>query len=208
MEFKNKEVADLVEVMEKHMLAFEERRAGPTWRNILIAAVSVFTEDRPAVFARFGGGKQVQVAAGPHPKITRNKKREDVPCDGCPQGNAIHSSNLGSKVITPAPKTRKQEVIPGSEKEGAFTSIKDIMERFDGSAGAIRAFAQVQDITIPANVKKAETLAKYLLEGLNAKTKKNEHLDRTAQPSPSIRHPDGSTRKDVRKLLRLQNREG
>lgn len=155
-DLKTEEMRDLMEVLNKHKLSFQERKGGQVWKNIVMALCQVYREDRTAIYEALSDSTIKKFIPSGGAKVTRNKNLVDTDagCEGCPPVKSIGSDKT---VIKPAPKQRE------------FTSIEDILDSFDSSAGAIQAYAQMSGIVIPANVKKAETIAKYLFEGLQAK---------------------------------------
>lgn len=168
MNFKNKAAEEIILAITSNIGEFELKRKGAVAKNMILAIAGVFPEDRTTIFSFFSS-KDLQQPAQGGANITRNEKIKTnslPPCDGCPgSAKAVAAKSTPKRL---EPKTVNTATRP-------FMDVADVVERFSGSIGAMMAFAQTKGVSIPSNVKKPETIARYIFE--DQQNKKDESLD-------------------------------
>lgn len=158
--FKSPELAAIVGPMIQALPTFESKRKGDRWRAIMLTLSNVYPGDAQNIYNLFSSNpKQVKTGARfvsrPRGKTVKKAKN----CAGCPPGNAVGGLSPNSNKSTPAPPKV-------GAKAGEYTK-EDVIAIFEGSDKAMLAYCQRNEISLPTNTKKAETIAKYILEHVN-----------------------------------------
>lgn len=173
--FNNPIAEGIMEIMVASMAEFEARGKGAHYKSIVLTVAAVFPEDRAKIYAAVGATPPKKKESG-GAIIHRKKKTEGIPvfvdtggCDNCPQ-SASHAVATGSMAVVPE---AEKKVIKGTaghaeadkiEEGTTFKTVEEVLDTFQNSTAAIRAWAQTQDITIPASVTKAATAARYVVD--------------------------------------------
>lgn len=177
MNFTNENLKAIIQAVNDARHDFEHRRKGRILRGILFGLGEVYPEDKRKIFALFQerGTQKPEVQTG-GAKITRKKDegattKKVGDCDGCG----------GAKKVTTTPEKKTKESVTPEQQDydidiTSLTSVEDVLDRFEGRASAILAFAQAAGVEIPANVKKAKTAANYIV---------TEAKNRTAGQNPN-----------------------
>lgn len=172
MEFKNKEAKAIVDALQAAAATFTARRRGGNYKAIILTLAQVYPEDRETIVATFNLGRTRDVIKSGGAKITRGlskpARRPNIlnpPCDGCPGGR--RTAAIAGRQTTPAPAP--------AAITAKYTSPEAVMTAFKENAIAMAAFAQGQNIKLPSNAKKAETIAKYIYE--HYQNLKNDSMD-------------------------------
>jgi len=163
-EFVNPEVEQILQPLIANATSFTSRRKGAQLKAIIWTLSEVFQEDRYKIRKIFSPDTQAEKQEHKPPKVSKNLNGPQIePCDGCP-GSAGFITNQERKMVAEkkAPASTKKEKTIDLSKP--FTSIEDIVDRFQGNPNAMLAFCNHQDIDIPAQVKAAKTIAKYMLK--------------------------------------------
>lgn len=160
--FKSEELAAIVGPMIQALPTFEERRKGDRWRAIMITLSNVYPEDSQTIYNLFRvKPKTVKTGAKfvsrPRGKNIKYKKKGS--CAGCPPDNSVGGVTANTTKETPKAPAVKAE--PGDY------SLEDVIAIFEGSDKAMAAYCQRNEIKLPTNTKKAETIAKYILGHVN-----------------------------------------
>lgn len=190
-EITNDNARALIEALVDAAQDFEDRRKGAYFRGIVIGIAQTYPEDNAAIQGVFRElskrSAKKEVDNEPRAKLSKGGggRNTGEDCDGCP-GNSkqvTHARNLSAmKNLKMEAKLRKgksaKPPTEGSkESSGANASnasenpdpVQALLEKFGGNANVLKSYAQREDITIPASVKKPETIAKYIVEGLAKK---------------------------------------
>lgn len=164
MNFQNQNLKEIIKAVNNARADFEHRRKGRILRGILFGLGEVYPEDKRKIFALFQEGKtqkpEIQTGGA---KITR--KKDETPatkkvgdCDGCGGTTLVPTTEQKKKRDKVEPEPQEYDIDITS-----LTSVEDVLDRFEGRASAILAFAQAAGVEIPANVKKAKTAANYIV---------------------------------------------
>jgi len=156
MDFKTTEAKEIFESLQKHAASFSARKKGQQWKAILLTLASCFPEDRATIFNSIGKPTDDRDSGGARiirkrDQVKGTKKQPAGGCEGCPKS---------AKQNTTGAKVSKKSTTPAE----AFKSVNDVLDRFQNNANAMKAYAQSQQIKMPANVSKPETIAKYIVE--------------------------------------------
>mgnify|MGYP000311002133 CR=1 FL=1 len=165
-EFKNEIAKEIAEVLSKNAVHFDGRKAGGTFRSILMSLSWVFKEDYEAIQQYIGEKQLREIPTGGATLLRkadddRSKSSDFAPCEGCPDVVAGGYAYQAAQIVEPSNKKIVKTV---NAKDKPFESEDDIMERFEGKGIAMQAFAQKNKISIPTNMTKASTIAKYIFE--------------------------------------------
>lgn len=158
--FTSPELTAIVGPMLQALPTFEGRRKGDRWRAIMITLSNVYPEDAQSIYNLFSINPK-EVKTGPRfVSRPRGKYTKKGPkCPTCPPDNSV--GGIASNTRTAAPEAPKV-----ASSVGEY-SLEDITAIFEGSDKAMLAYCQRNEISLPTNTKKAETIAKYIMEHVN-----------------------------------------
>jgi len=143
---------------------FIELRKGAVFRGIVFNIADTFPEDKFKLRSLVVQKEEIKGGGGA--KITRasdqNLNSLQPPCEGCP-GSAGYT-NVGGQVVAQKNASTKKATSTIDPELNPFESEEDIMDRFQGKANAMIAFCQTKDIELHPSIKKASTIAKYIME--------------------------------------------
>jgi hypothetical protein len=160
-QFKSPELAAIVGPMLQALPTFEGRRKGDRWRSIMITLSNVYPEDAQSIYNLFAAKPKI-VKTGARAvsrKRGKNAARKTSGCASCPPDKAVGGLNTNSRSVAPEP-------VKVARTAGEY-SLEDVIAIFEGSDKAMLAYCQRKEISLPTNTKKAETIAKYILEHVN-----------------------------------------
>jgi len=160
-QFKSAELAAIVDPMLQALPTFEGRRKGDRWRSIMITLSNVYPEDAHTIYNLFAAQPKTvktgaRVVSRPRGK---NVSKKTSGCASCPPDKAVGGLNTNSRSVSP-------EAAKVNATAGEYTT-NDVLAIFEGSAKAMQAYCQRNEISLPTNTKKAETIAKYILKHVN-----------------------------------------
>lgn len=175
--FENQAVQQIMDALLPNITVFEERKQGPAFKAIVLTVAGVFPEDRFKIYNSIGASvRRKETKPGGGATIYRGKSLEAVRkrglsgCDNCPDytasdqvpGSRRPANKKATVVATRKPKVKDVE-------KTTFETIEEILDTFQGSANAIIAWAQANDIAIPSSVSRADTAAKHVLQHFQSK---------------------------------------
>lgn len=160
-QFKSAELAAIVGPMLQALPTFEGRRKGDRWRSIMITLSNVYPEDAQTIYNLFAAKpKTVKTGARVVSRLRgKNIAKKTSGCPSCPPDNAVGGLNTNNRSVTPEP-------VKVASKVGEY-SLEDVIAIFEGSDKAMLAYCQRNEIRLPTNTKKAETIANYILQNVN-----------------------------------------
>ena len=176
-DFKNQEAKEMCLSVAMCLHTFEDRRKGAHFRGIMLSIADVYTEDKALIYSFFRVMRpKSKKDTGKKPKFYPGGKNKSKPssknqnnCEDCPDviTNDVSVKTSMNKIKGTSDVAGRKNLKLGtpSQPKGAeaFTTIDEIMYRFEGNALAMKAYIQANNISANVNASKPETLARYIL---------------------------------------------